>query len=297
MPEAPPTPVPAPHPASQPAPKPLFGKAYRGYNPQEVDEHVAALKHELALASRHRDEATASVAELSRSLSYTQKELAETKAGLGRLVDDPSGPAAMSERVKAMMQLADEEIQEIKGKAEQDAANTRDAAEAYADKTRQKAEAVAAQLAQEAKAQREQLDQEAADRRAAAERKSAEKIATLERQSADKIGSAERESAERITAAERKSSEEIAAKRAAAEKAAAELTASTKARTDALLSDAETRLADATLQQNQAVEFRKTVYERLTSSHSALQDAIETLGALPEAPTAKTNGAKAPQNA
>lgn len=254
-----------PDPSPTPAAKPLFGTAYRGYNKVEVDEHFSKLRSELAAAAQHRDEATASVAQLSKSLSYTQKELTDTKAALTRLAEDPSGPAAMSERVKQMMALADEEINEHKQKAEQDAAATRDAADAYSDKTRQKAESVAAQLAEEAKAQREQRDKEAADRRAAAERKSAEAVA----------------------AAEKKSADEIAAKRAAADKAVAELQSDAKQRTDAMLADAEARLADAKLQQQQAVEFRKTVSERLTASHSALQEAIEQLGSLPEL---NTNG-------
>lgn len=278
-----PEPSPTPAPTSTPVPKPMFASTFRGYSPAEVDEHVGKLKHELTLATRHRDEAAASVAELTRSLSYTQKELTDTKSALARLAEDPSGPAAMSERVKAMMALAEEEIGEIKGNAEKDAANTRDAADAYADKTRKKAEAVAAQLADEAKAQRDQLDQEAANRRAEAERKSAEKIATLERASADKIA-----------AAERKSAEEIAAKRSAAEKAAAELSSTTKARTDAMISDAEARLGDAKVQQKRAIEFRKTVSERLTASHTALQEAIQELGSLPDAAPAG-NGAKSTQ--
>ncbi|MGH3433017.1 MAG: cell division protein DivIVA, partial [Thermocrispum sp.] len=246
-------------------------------------EQLGKLRREMSAAAQHRDEATASVAQLSKSLSYTQKELTDTKSALARLAEDPSGPAAMSERVKAMMQLAEEEIGDHKDKAEKDAAATRDAADAYSDKTRQKAEAVAVQLADEAKAERDRLDKEAADRRAAAERKSA-----------DAIAAAERQSAESITATEQKSAKAISAKRAAAEKAVAELHADVKQRTDAMTADAETRLADATKQQKAAVEFRKTVADRLTASHSALQEAIEQLGALPEA---NAKGANAGANA
>lgn len=235
-----------------PVRKPHFATAFRGYDQVEVDEQITKLRRELNLTAQHRDEATTSVAELSKALSYTQQELTETKAALARLAEDPSGPAAMSERVKTMMQLAGEEIAEMREKAEQDAAATRDAADAYADKTRQKAEAVAEQMAQEAEEHRRRLDTEAAERRLAAEQKSAD---------------------------------ELAAKRAAAEQAVAELESSAKARTDAMISDAESRLADAARQQKHAVEFRKAVSERLTASHTALQDAIEQLGSMPEAPS------------
>src|SRR5690606_37793303 len=199
--------MPNPEPSPNPAKKPVFGTAYRGYNKAEVDQQIERLTTEMATIARQRDEAVESVAELTKSLAYTQKELTEAKAALARLAEDPSGPAAMSERVKAMMQLAEEEIAEHKAKAEEDANATRAPAEAYADKTRKKAEETAAQLAEEAKAERERLDAEAADRRAEAERKSAEAIAKAEKESADKIAEAER-----------KSAEEIAAKKAQAEK-------------------------------------------------------------------------------
>jgi len=263
--------MPNPEPSPNPAKKPVFGTAYRGYNKAEVDQQIERLTTEMATIARQRDEAVESVAELTKSLAYTQKELTEAKAALARRAEDPSGPAAMSERVKAMMQLAEEEIAEHKAKAEEDANATREAAEAYADKTRKKAEETAAQLAEEAKAERERLDAEAADRRAEAERKSAEAIAKAEKESADKIAEAER-----------KFAEEIAAKKAQAEKEVAELHADAKARTDAMLADAEARLADATKQQKAAVEFRKKVSERLSATYSALQEAVDTLGDMPD---------------
>lgn len=242
--------MPEPEASPNPVRKPQFATAFRGYDQFEVDEQITKLKHELTFAAQHRDEATTSVAELTKALSFTQKELTDTKAALARLAADPSGPAAMSERVKSMMQLAGEEIAEMREKAEQDAAATRDAADVYADKTRRKAEAVAEQLAKEAEARRLELDKEAEERRIASDKKSAD---------------------------------ELAAKRSAAERAVAELESSAKERTDAMISDAEARLADAERQQKQAIEFRKAVSERLAASHTALQDAIERLGSMPDA--------------
>ncbi|PRX50489.1 DivIVA domain-containing protein [Prauserella shujinwangii] len=227
-----------------------FATAFRGYDQIQVDEHVKKLADDLAKAARHRDEATASVAELTKALSYAQKELADAKAALTRMVEDPAGPAAMTERVKTMMQLAEEEIAELREKAEQDADSTRQAADSYADKTRKKAEAEAERLAKEAEDRRDQLDREADERR---------------------------------TAAEKKTEEEIAAKRAEAERKVAELESSAKERTDAMIADAEARLAEAKAARTEALELRKTVAERLAASHTALQQAIEQLGSAPDA--------------
>ena len=225
-----------------------FATAFRGYEQAQVDEHIAKLNAELANAARHRDEATASVAELTKALSYAQKELSDTKNALARMVEDPAGPAAMTERVKTMMQLAEEEIGELKAKADKEAADIRAAADAYAEKTRTRAQAEAEKLAAEASAERERLDKEAEEQR--------EELRTT------------------VEA-------ELAAQREKTEKETAELTRTTEERTQAMISDAESRLAEARALRKEANELRSAVYERLSATQSALQNAVERLGSDP----------------
>ncbi len=225
-----------------------FATAFRGYDQAQVDEHIKKLNAELANAARHRDEAGASVAELTKALSYAQKELSDTKNALARMVEDPAGPAAMTERVKTMMRLAEEEIAELKAKADADAANVRDAADAYSEKTRKKAQAEAEKLAAEAAAERERLDREAEERR---------------------------EQQRKTTEAE------LAAQRKKVEHEVAELKRTTEQRADAMITEAETRLAEARALRKEVYELRAAVLDRLTSSRSALQQAVERLGADP----------------
>lgn len=227
------------------ATNPAFGTAFRGYDQTQVDEHVAKLNDELARAARHRDEATESVSELTKALGYAQKELAETKNALARMVEDPAGPAAMTERVKTMMQLAEEEIAELRAKAERDAADVRQAADAYSEKARAKAQTDAETLAKEAAAERSRLDEEAQRRR------------DEQQKAAD---------------------EALAAREAKAEQAAAELERATKAKADAMIADAESRLAESRALNKEAFQFRATVLDRLTASQTALHDAIDRLG-------------------
>ncbi|OQO92815.1 cell division protein DivIVA [Saccharomonospora piscinae] len=222
-----------------------FATAFRGYDQAQVDEHLSTLREELASAARHRDDATASVAELTKALSYAQKELADSKTALARMVDDPAGPAAMTERVKTMMQLAEEEIAELRAKAEQDAADTREAADAYAEKTRNKAQADAEQLAEQAAAERTRLDEEA-QRQRDEQRKSTE--------------------------------DQLAADRERAENEAAELRRVTEEKADAMIAEAESRLAEARSLRREAYELRSTVLDRLTASQSALRQAVDRLG-------------------
>ncbi|WP_075845838.1 DivIVA domain-containing protein [Saccharomonospora sp. CUA-673] len=131
-----------------------FTTVFRGYDQVQVDEHLKKLSDRLDRTARSRDDATASVADLTKALGHAQQELVETKAALTRMAEEPTGPAAMSERVKTMMKLAEEEIDELRKKAEEEAAATRSAADAYSEKTREDARTEAARLADEAKAER-----------------------------------------------------------------------------------------------------------------------------------------------
>ena len=113
----------------QSAPKTAqFAVGVRGYNQRQVDERLAELTKELRETSRNRDDAVATSADLTKALAYAQKELAETKAALARMSSSPSGAGAMAERVRMMMQLAEEEIADLRSAAEADAASTRDQA-------------------------------------------------------------------------------------------------------------------------------------------------------------------------
>ncbi|MEY7970996.1 DivIVA domain-containing protein [Saccharomonospora xinjiangensis] len=225
-----------------------FATAFRGYDQAQVDEHVKKLNAELANAARHRDEATASVAELTKALSYAQKELSDTKNALTRMVEDPAGPAAMTERVKTMMQLAEEEIAELRAKAERDATDVRDAADAYAEKTRTKAQAEAEKLAADAEAERTRLDEEAR---------------------------------QRLTQQREATEAELAERRRKAEQEADELMRTTQQKAEAMIAEAENRLTEARALRKEAYELRASVLERLTASHTALQQAVERLGADP----------------
>lgn len=226
-----------------------FATAFRGYDQVQVDEHIKKLSDELAAAIKHRDEASASVSELTKALSYAQNELADTKSALTRMVEDPSGPAAMTERVKTMMQLAEDEIGELRTKAEEEAAATREAADSYADKTRQKAQEEAERLAEEAQQRRDALDEEAQERR---------------------------------TTLQRETEEELAAKRAEAEQAAAQLEGDARERAETMIAEAERKLADAEQKRTEALELRKKVADRLAASHTALREAIDRLGPEPQ---------------
>jgi colicin import membrane protein len=275
-----------------PAPKnSQFALAVRGYNQHQVDERVAKLASDLRDASQKRDEAMDTVAELSKSLSYAQRELADSKAGLVRMTSSPSGASAMAERVRMMMQLAEEEIAELRLKAEEDAKSTREEAEKDAQATRRAAEKAIKDL---------QTAHDAELEAARVENDRLIREATELRDKQDAEAKARRE------ATEKKALEEVEVKRAAAEKVAADEEKAAKERLGKIVTDAENRRATAEAQANQALEFRRKVTEQLSTTNTALQEALkhlvpmETPQSSPspqvkEAPKAQQNPQAAPR--
>lgn len=291
------------------AKSPQFAGSVRGYDKRQVDERLAELSTELKQLSRNRDEAVVTAAELTKALGHAQKELDETKAALVRMSASPSGAGAMAERVRMMMQLAEEEIADLKAAAVADAKSTRAEADKYAhetqrasDKAAKDAQAEREKLLADAKAEIERLNSEAAQKRkeldlesvrtrAAADKKaeeaSAARRAEAEKASADKIAEADRVSAEKRAEAERISAEKIAK----AEKSSAEDIAAKQEQVAEALTDAKTQQADAQQARKLSLELRSKVAERLSATDVAVQEAIRLLSPAPES-TAAPEAAK-----
>lgn len=278
-----------------------FAGAVRGYDKRQVDERLAELAAEIKQASRSRDEAVATAGELTKALGHAQKELDETKAALVRMSSSPSGAGAMAERVRMMMQLAEEEIADLKAAAEADAKSTRAEADKYAhetqraiDKAAKDAQAEREKLLADAKAEidrlnseaaqkRKELDMESVRARAAADKKaeeaSAARRADAEKASADKIAEADRVSAAKRAEAERISTEKIAK----AEKSSAEDIAAKQEQVAEALADAKTQQAEAQQARKLALELRSKVADRLSATDVAVQEAIRLLAPAPDA--------------
>lgn len=283
------------------AKSPQFAGAVRGYDKRQVDERLAELSTELKQASRNRDEAVATAGDLTKALGHAQKELDETKAALVRMSSSPSGAGAMAERVRMMMQLAEEEIADLKAAAVADGTSTRAEADKYAheiqrasDKAAKDAQAEREKLHADAKAEIERLNAEAAQkrkeldmesvrnratadkkaeeasaaRRTEAEKASSDKITEADRTSADKRSEAERISAEKIAKSEKSSAEDIAAKQEQVAEA---------------LTDAKTQQSEAQQARKLALELRSKVAERLSATDVAIQEAIRLLAPAPDA--------------
>lgn len=271
---------------SEPSPKTAqFAVSVRGYNQRQVDEKLAELTKELKETARRRDEAAVSTGELTKALSYAQKELAETKAALARMSSSPSGAGAMAERVRLMMQLAEEEIADLKAAAQADATSTRDQADKYAHETRRTADKLAKDAEEERKRLRAEAKGEIEKLTAAAGAKRVELAAAAERARQEADTKAEAEAKAKRDEADRAASTELARKKQQHEQEVA----AKHQQTEAALADALKKQNEATKTRTQALDLRTKVAERLAATDIAVQEAIRLLAPTEDVPA---NGAK-----
>jgi cell division septum initiation protein DivIVA len=265
-----------------------FAVGVRGYNQRQVDERLAELTKEVREAARSRDESAATSSDLTKALAYAQKELAETKAALARMSSSPSGAGAMAERVRMMMQLAEEEIADLRSAAEADAASTRDQADKYGHETRRTAD----KLAKDAEEERARLLKDAKNEieklSAAAGAKRVELAAAAERSRKEADAKAEAAAASKRTEADRVASEELARKKQTFEQDVARK----KQETEAALAEAQRKQSEADKNRKLALDLRSKVAERIAATDVAVQEAMRLLAPADE--PAAANGDRKP---
>ena len=223
-------------------PSRVFDVVLRGYDRQQVDEHIEQLEDQ---AHRHRDQAQA----LRRELSAVHRQLRErerpTYAGRGL-------------RIEQLLRLAEEQATEILGEARAAADELRAAAKAGAAELRAAAENEAAEL-------RASAERDTGDLRASAERE-ADTVKVTARQEADELTSTTGREAVKVRAT---ADHQVAEERAAAEQDVAELRTITE-REVAQLKATAMRERDEilTAPRRQADEMRRQVQQILEDSEA-----------------------------
>ncbi|MDQ7804492.1 hypothetical protein Q5425_12160 [Amycolatopsis sp. A133] len=156
------------------APLPLpesFALTLRGYDREQVDQRIDELLDEIRLLTADRDAAVDEAEHLARQLERARAGQAGLTARLDRLCRTPADPAAVSDRVRHLLELAHAQADDIVTTArERAAAIVRDAQEAA----------------------------EAADRRTADARAQAHRIVDDARRRADRLAAIERRTADRL---------------------------------------------------------------------------------------------------
>ncbi|MGB6163336.1 MAG: hypothetical protein WCF33_02765 [Pseudonocardiaceae bacterium] len=187
-----------------------FEAELRGFNRRQVLEHLESLDGRIAMVVADRDAALTQVTELSKVvnhlrvesglLEHLRQEADKAASQVERILATPMAEA--SARIQRIMQLAQDEIAELKAqteaeiaariaRADQDIADLRARADNEITRLRAHASHEAKSLLDHAKQQRDQLETESAARREAAEQDSAQAIAQRESAANARIGDCE----------------------------------------------------------------------------------------------------------
>lgn len=123
-----------------------FDVQLRGYDRDQVRHYVHETEAELRLIAADRDAAVACAENLARQLETARAEIDRLRARIDRICRTPVDPAALSERLRRMAELATEEAAEITARARKAAENDWTDARQAADRLRRLAAQAVADL-------------------------------------------------------------------------------------------------------------------------------------------------------
>jgi cell division septum initiation protein DivIVA len=215
-----------------------FDVVLRGYDRHQVHEHVERLEADLRISVAERDTVAARLTELAGQLAAAHNEIDALHA---RLAQAPSGEPSLddvSDRIRGMLSLAQQEAVEIRKKAEQDAVDLQE--------------------------RFERLTGEVEHKLSSADRSRAETMAEAEQRAGALVGDAERRATALVTDAEQRATAMLAE----AEHRAATLTS------EADRHSAEVRAAVATLD-GEADERRRLADEESEAKRTQASEDFE----------------------
>ncbi|MCR3750746.1 metallopeptidase [Lentzea californiensis] len=94
-----------------------FDLRWRGYDRDQVQDHVRGTEEELRLLAADRDAALAHAESLARRLEEARTRNAELRARVDRICRTPIDPAALTDRLRRRVELAHAEADEISTRA------------------------------------------------------------------------------------------------------------------------------------------------------------------------------------
>lgn len=172
-----------------PSPPP-FEIVLRGFDRQQVIDHVNALKARVATIGAERDAALRRVADLNDDLEQLRREAAEATRQVDLLRHEAKEAATevdrlqrspltgATARIQRMLQMAEDEAAELQTSAEQETVSLRESAHAEADQMLAETRHLCERLEAESTSRREATDAESAHRRQQAEQRCEQDIAS-----------------------------------------------------------------------------------------------------------------------
>ena len=151
--------------------RPGFDNEFRGFNRNQVIEHIELLEDQIKMLTMDRDEAARLNEDQRRITDHTRRQLEETAAALERLQNSETGLPHATQRMHNMLMMADEEARTIREHARREADTIRGTANTDAAQIRAEAEEMASglrdecnELVNDLQQQRERLEEQHAAR-------------------------------------------------------------------------------------------------------------------------------------
>jgi len=104
----------------------------RGYDQGQVESHLRRLDAEIQILATDRDAALDQSAQLARELDEARARAERLRVQVRSLVSPPQSVQGMSERMRSMLRLAEDEAGEMLTQAAHEAAELRRDADAHA---------------------------------------------------------------------------------------------------------------------------------------------------------------------
>jgi hypothetical protein len=147
----------------------VFTVQRRGYDPQQVDAHLRRLDAEIRILVADRDAAVDQAAQLARELDEARLRADRLRTQVRTMAGRPSDVQGMSERMRTMLRLAEDEVADMLRRADTEVARRLAEADAIAEQVVGGAEREAAEVRAAARAAADATAADAARLRAETE--------------------------------------------------------------------------------------------------------------------------------
>jgi cell division septum initiation protein DivIVA len=147
----------------------VFTVGRRGYDPHQVDAHLRRMDAEIRILVADRDAAVDQAAQLGRDLDEARLRADRLRTQVRTMAARPSDVQGMSERMRTMLRLAEDEVADMLRRADEEVARRIGEAERSVGQITEGARREAADILRRARADAETTLAEAAKHRAEAE--------------------------------------------------------------------------------------------------------------------------------
>ncbi|MFC3897499.1 DivIVA domain-containing protein [Lentzea rhizosphaerae] len=239
-----------------------FDVVWRGYDREQVDQHVDAVENDLRILTADRNAAVTRADALAQQLQAARSEITELRGRIDRISRTPVDTEGLTERLRRMVELAHDEAEEITQRARAVADRSWSSADETTRRLRRRAEHLVGQL--------EQRHAEAeAEHRALMDRAHAE-VEAMTRQAERRRRELDEQAAQARRRVQDDFEQAVALRRAEAARALAEQERAARARAESCVREAAEHARRIVADAEERVEVLRRVRSRIAAQLRAV---------------------------